>query len=101
MTRAYSRCNGGHYFSGTHCPLDGWSSAASVELAAAAERLIRNGRVPSIEELRMAGVAEEALSRTIVIEFGTRASAFDLIAPEGYIVDGTWIEKRAFDSRFL
>ena len=42
----------------------------------------------SIPALRRAGVSDETLQRTIVIEFGADAFAFDAISPEDYVVDG-------------
>lgn len=101
MIRAYLRCNGGHYFAASHCPLDGWSSPASQELAAAVDELAQRGAAPSVEQLRTVGVSEETLARIIVIEFGSSWSAFELIAPEGYVVDGEWIQQRDFDARFI
>src|SRR5436190_4301668 len=90
LARAYCRCNGGDYFVGTMCPMDGWSSPASVELADAVDRLARAGRRLSIEDLRATGVSEATLARTIVIDFGSAASAFDALTPRGYFVAGTW-----------
>jgi hypothetical protein len=90
MKRAYSRCNSGHYFSGPRCPLDGWSSDASRELAAACERLASGGRPVSMAALRQEGVSECSLQRIIVIEFGSESSVFDAISPEGYVLDGRW-----------
>jgi hypothetical protein len=90
ITRAYSRCNGGHYFMGACCPLDGWSSAASRELAAACQKLTASGRPVSLASLREAGVSESSLSRIIVIEFGSAEGVFDAVSPEGYVVMGRW-----------
>src|SRR4051812_8122571 len=87
---AYSRCNGGHYFRGACCPLDGWSSDASRELTAAGERLSRSGRPLTLAHLREEGVSENSLKRIIVIEFGSASSAFDALSPEGYVVNGRW-----------
>jgi hypothetical protein len=40
--------------------------------------------------LREAGVSEGSLPRIIVIEFGSQASVFDTLSPEGYVVNGRW-----------
>jgi hypothetical protein len=57
-------------------------------LTAALKKLARLGRGLSVEELRNLGVSEATLERTIVVEFGSPASAFEAIAPEEYMVDG-------------
>ena len=90
ITCAYSRCNGGHYFRGVCCPLDGWSSTASRELDAACQKLAASGRPVSLATLREAGVSESSLLRIIVIEFGSAESVFDAVSPEGYVVKGCW-----------
>jgi hypothetical protein len=41
-----------------------------------------------LEELRKAGVSAATLARTIVIEFGSSASAFDAVSPQEYVVNG-------------
>jgi len=86
--RAYCRCNSGHYFQGVCCPYDGWSSAASRELAAAVERLAGEGQGLSLLALRKAGVSQETIERTIIVEFGSAASAFEALDPSGYVVNG-------------
>lgn len=101
MTKVYCRCNGGHYFRGVYCPLDGWSSPESVELSKAVEDVVAAGRELSISTLREAGLGERALKRTIVIEFGASESIFNAISPAGYLVHGQWITAREFDERFL
>jgi hypothetical protein len=100
MVRLYSRCNSGHYFEGEHCPLDGWSSPASAEIAAALDRLREEGTRPSIEALRGLGVSKEAIRRCIVVEFGDAEAAFELVAPEGYMVGGHWVPSKDFDERY-
>jgi hypothetical protein len=99
--RAYCRCNSGHYFEGSHCPFDGWSSPESAELAAAIDRLRAARRPLSIHLLSETGVSEPTLARTIVIEFGCDDSSFQAIAPEGLIVDGVWRPSAAFDTAHL
>ena len=100
IRRAYSRCNSGHYFMGEFCPFDGWSSPASQELTAALKDLARLGRNVSLEELQKVGVSEHTLARTIVIEFGSTAAAFEAISPEEYVVNGKAILLRNLDERF-
>src|SRR5262245_41844319 len=100
IRRAYSRCNSGHYFMGEFCPFDGWSSPASKELTAALKRLARSGCNVSLEELREAGVSEATLARTIVIEFGSSASAFEAVSPEDYVVNGETLALKDLDESF-
>ncbi len=99
-TRAYCRCNSGHYFVGEFCPLDGWSSPASRELTEAVERVTRAGLPLSIEELRKAGVGKNTLSRAIVVEFGSCECVFDAISPEGYVVNDEWKLLRELEDCF-
>jgi hypothetical protein len=87
-TRAYCRCNSGHYFTGEFCPFDGWSSTASRELTMAIAHLTASDRAVSVEGLRKVGVSAATLTRTIVVEFGSSAASFDALAPEEYVVDG-------------
>ena len=98
MHHVYIRCNSGHYFVGEVCPLDGWSSAESRELVIAVRAMGREAT--TIAQLREHGLSEAALRRTIIVEFGDSNSAVEAISPEGYFVDGQWIKKREFDSRF-
>ncbi len=101
MKRVYCRCNGGDYFEGGGaCPVDGWSSPESLELAEAVACLTAGGQEPSIAELRRLGVSEAALARTIVIEFGSEAAAFEVMTPRGYAVSGQWKPLEQFDRRF-
>jgi hypothetical protein len=86
--RAYCRCNSGHYFVGEYCPFDGWSSPASKELTDAVKTLAGLGRDVSVAELRAIGVSDSTVWRTLIVEFGTGASAFDALAPEQYVVNG-------------
>jgi hypothetical protein len=86
--RAYCRCNSGHFFQGEFCPFDGWSSTASRELQAAVERLAAEGQPLSRAALLQAGVSREAIERTIIVEFGCAASAFEALDPRSYVIDG-------------
>lgn len=54
------------------------------------KQLIGRGPEIFLTELRRAGVSEDALRRTVVIEFGVSESAFDAISPEGYVMKGEW-----------
>ncbi len=87
---AYIRCNGGDYFIGEYCPLDNWSSPESKELTEVVNKLKQENRDISIDELRRAGLSDAALRRTIVIQFGSEASAFEAITPQGYVIQGEW-----------
>ncbi len=55
---------------------------------AAAARLDKEGKKLSIAELRMLGVSSATLSRTIIVSFGSEASAFEALSPDTYIVMG-------------
>ena len=93
-TRIYIQCNGGDYFDGTACPLDGWSSPEVEEIANAAARVASMDRPLSVEHLRAAGLSEAALRRVVVIEFGDEQAAFEALTPAGYIIDGEWVPVR-------
>lgn len=88
VSRAYSRCNSGHYFAGEFCPFDGWSSSAAAELAELVERLEQLGKEITLAELKRAGLSDAALARTVVIDFGNDQSAFDAVSPKEYHVRG-------------
>lgn len=88
VTRAYCRCNSGHYFMGEYCPFDGWSSEASRELTRAVKKLAGRKQQLTLELLREAGLSAAALARCVVVEFGSPASAFEALSPEYYVVDG-------------
>ena len=101
MKHAYCRCNGGDYFrEGGACPIDGWSSPQSIELADAVERVRNAGRDLSIAELRRLGVSDATLARTVIIEFGSEDAVFEALTPEGYVVDGRWKLLRHLGERF-
>ena len=65
------------------------------------KRVTASGQEPSLRALREAGLSKAALQRTIVIEFGTDACAFDAIAPEGYVICGVWKPLSALDEHFI
>jgi hypothetical protein len=92
MVRVFMRCNSGHYFAGPvpSCPLDGWSCSETNLIFKAAQRLSAAGVMPTIERLRAEDISQEALDRTIIIQFGSDASAFEALAPEGYILGEAW-----------
>ena len=100
MVRAYFRCNSGHYFTGSTCPIDGWTSGAATELFDAVEQLVSARQTPTLERLRSLRVGSEALLRAIIIEFGNAESAFDAVSPEGYVIDGEWKPLDKLDWRF-
>ena len=93
MKRAYCRCIRDHYFTGQVCFLDGWSAASAVELDAALRHFSGSGDELSVERPREAGVSEASLDRIVIVEFGPRATVFDLLSPEGYVIDGKWVER--------
>jgi hypothetical protein len=92
MVRVYMRCNSGHYFTGPvpSCPLDGWSCPETDAVFKAAQRMTAEGTTPTIERLRAEDISQETLDRTIIIQFGSDASAFEALAPEGYIIGEAW-----------
>ncbi len=73
-----------------YCPLDGWSSSASIELTRVVEQAISAGQELSLAVLRKVGASEATLERTIIIEFGAGTAVFEAISPEGYVVNGEW-----------
>jgi hypothetical protein len=99
-TRAYCRCNSGHYFMGESCPYDGWTSPAPRELTDAVARLAKAGKELSIEELRNFGVSSETLWRTIIISFGVGASIFEAFSPDTYVVNGETKSPRKLGAGF-
>ncbi len=87
----YLRCNSGHYFTGSQlCPLDGWSANETSEAFVVATALVANGESLSVAALRAQGLTDETLARVIVIEFPFDRPPFELIAPDGYVIDGKW-----------
>lgn len=92
MKRVYCRCNGGDYFTGTHCPFDGWTSPEVQEVVRAAARLEAEGIPPSIEQLRRAEANDAALRRAVVMEFGTPAAAFEGLTPALYSLGGRGVD---------
>jgi hypothetical protein len=101
MTVVYCRCNGGDYFVGEYCPFDGWSSADSKAIAAAARSLADAGHTPSIQALRAAGLGEQTLARALVIDFGAETSAFEAMSPRTCIIDGRVIPYTDLDANLL
>ena len=47
------------------------------------------------------GLSEAAAQRTIVIEFGTDACAFDAVSPEGFVIHGEWKPLTTLDAPFM
>jgi hypothetical protein len=88
LVQAYCRCNGGDYFVGGVCPVDGWSSPASEELTRLVQRLRADDRPLSLEALKAASASEATLKRTIVVQFGSEEAAFEAITPRAYVVGG-------------
>ena len=91
MTRVYCRCNSGHYFHGSHCALDGWSSVASVEVARAVQELEGRHVAISLAALHEAGASLESVQQCMVIEFGTAVEQFDALAPRSILLGGQMI----------
>jgi hypothetical protein len=85
--RAFTRCNGGHYFTGPACPFDGWSSDETRAIAIATEHLALVGASVSIEDLQQNGLTAAAIERVVVIEFSSPAHAFDALLPELVVVE--------------
>jgi hypothetical protein len=57
-------------------------------LTKAVDSLSRSDQTVSLEALRKAGVSAATLGRTLVVEFGSSASAFDAVSPLEYVVNG-------------
>jgi len=53
-----------------------------------------------LEELRKSGVSDATIARTIVIEFGSEASAFDAISPAHLFVNEEAIPLTDLDANF-
>jgi hypothetical protein len=87
-TKAYCRCNSGHYFTGEFCPFDGWSSSASRELIEACDQLAEKHEEVSLESLRKTGVSHTTIDRTILITFGSDDSVFDAFSAQEIVVAG-------------
>lgn len=89
--RLYFRCNGGHYFTGQNfCPFDGWTTSGVEGVRDAFEKLRLQGPV-TIEALRSHVVPPELLQRTVIIDIGDDAAAFDALAPEYYFLRGKMV----------
>ncbi|SRR5216684_2927959 len=87
-TRAYCRCNSGHYFIGEFCPFDGWSSSASRELTETCDQLAEKHEEVSLEFLRKTGVNHTTIDRTILITFRSDESVFDAFSAQEFVVAG-------------
>ena len=101
MKRAYWRCNSGHYFSTSTCPLDGWNRPWTHELAEVTRQILSKDGAPSIQALRDSGVKQETLDKVIVIEFGSQKSSFDGFAPEAYFVGGKCVRVAELGSGYI
>jgi len=86
--KVFARCNGGHYFAGSRCPFDGWSSEETEAIAAAAERFVDEGKDPSMTALGASHLTRKALAKACVIEFYSVALAVDAIQPELVVIGG-------------
>lgn len=92
MTKAYWRCNSGHYFSTLSCPFDGWGSPQLTHLHDAVQRLSAKGFLPSLAALQAEGLSDDALRRAIVVEFGSEKAVFDGISPDYFVVAGKAVD---------
>lgn len=86
--------------SGAFCPLDGWPSDESKQLADAVDRLTAQDIKATLAKLRGAGLGKAALRRAVVVEFGADDAIFEAVAPEGYVIAGQWKTLRELDARF-
>jgi len=71
----------GHYFIGPACPLDGWSSAESLELTKAVEKLTDQHMEISLASLQQIGISDRALQQGMIVEYPGNFSGFDLLTP--------------------
>jgi hypothetical protein len=101
MKKIYWRCNSGHYFSSSHCPLDGWSRPYISNLIEAVSALDSEEREVSIEHLKTMGFSDDVLRRVIVIEFGSADSSFEGFMPEGYFLNGHYVALNKVGSDLL
>lgn len=76
--RLFFRCNGGHYFQGTHCPWDGWTMDGLQEVIVTFQRASSVG----------SHVEPDLMQRILIIEFGSDDAVFDALNPERYIYNG-------------
>ena len=97
---AYARCVDGHYFVGSACPLDGWSSDAVRQIDHISNLLRAEGHEISIDLLREHGCGEEAIRRAVVVEYGAPDAAFDAIEPAALIIDGKHVMLRDLPEHF-
>ena len=82
MTKlVYSFCMDGHYFLGGYCPEDGWSSAESIEIDAAAKKLEHDNIELTIANLIRAGVSDQSLNQCFIVEFPPDQGGFSLLTP--------------------
>jgi hypothetical protein len=100
VLKVFARCNGGHYFVGSHCPFDGWSSEETKAIAAAAQRLVDEGRDPSIAALEASDLSPQALARACVVEFYSADHALDAIEPELIVIGGRAYKLKDAPARF-
>ena len=99
-TSAYFRCNEGHLFRGSACPLDGWTSTDVASLENALIKISEQGIPISLQALQSHGLTEEAAKRTIVLESGSDAFEFDALSPDGYVIEGKWKKLSDTDQAF-
>jgi hypothetical protein len=99
-TRAYCRCNSGHYFVGEFCPFDGWSSPASRELTEACDQLAGADQDFSLQSLRKAGVSNATMGHTILVTFGSDESIFDAFSAQQFVVAGQAKDARQLSKHF-
>ena len=74
--------------------MDGWSRFPCPQLNRALRQLADDGMDVTMDALRKAGLGDDALTRVIVIDFGSDAASFELLAPKGYVFHGQWVAER-------
>jgi hypothetical protein len=63
-------------------------------LCSAADVFAKQGRVPSIAELKGVKVSDRALRGAVVMEFGDDRAAFDAMVPQEYVLHGRTVKMR-------
>jgi hypothetical protein len=77
----YTHCNGGEFFSGPYCPIDGVGDDISKTLVEAVTELRSTGKDIGLDALERAGVPRNQLADVIVVEFPSEEVAWEFFRP--------------------
>jgi hypothetical protein len=78
---AYFLCNGGEFFSGIACALDGVQHRDSIQLTSIVKKLRTQGIDINLDSLHDAGMSLERLRFVIIIEFPGNGSHWKFFRP--------------------